>query len=106
MIKKTKRDEIEYRIVSFKRRNNKKGYLEGIEYARKKLKGCGIVISNWIGWDTSFWVKITGLTGQVIILDSGVIEQLSDEIKRLKKTGLVKSPLDRLFVINNPKDIY
>lgn len=96
----------EYRIVSFKRKN-KEGYLEGIEYAKRKMRKDerSILISKWNGWDKSFWIKIKGHSSQVI-LDSGVIEQLAEEIKRIKKRGLKKDVFDKLFLINNPKDIY
>ncbi len=74
----------QYRIIS-KKRNEKKS-LEGIVKAKRKLRKeqSGVSISDWNTWENSFWVKIQTYSNSVII-DSGVIEELAKEIKRLKK---------------------
>ena len=100
---KEKRKSKQYRLVCLK----KNKYLEGIEFAHKKLvtgRNDFIEVSNWSNHINSFWVKISQF-GKEIVIDEGVIIQLADELKRLHEVGLEKSVLDELIVINNPKEI-
>lgn len=73
-----------YRIIDRKRKEKRN--LEGIS----EMKPDGmqpikkVVIKNWNNWDHSFWVNI--IEGEdSIVFDSGVIEELYEEIQKLKK---------------------
>jgi len=99
-----------YRIIDFKNKSNtrnKKGYLSGIQDTTKKSNNY-IEVRNWINWDKSLWVKIN-CDNSSIVLDSGTIIQLADELKRLsnrKERGLKKDSFDKLFVINHKSEFY
>lgn len=73
-----------YRIVP-KSRNEKKN-LSGIApfRAKGKERKAPIQITFWHGWQNSFWVQIKDCNASIIV-DSGVIEELAEEIKKIKK---------------------
>lgn len=99
-----------YKIIRFKdksRATNRKGYLEGIQDTNRKSNNY-IEVRNWINWKKSFWVKINSDNSSVV-LDSGVIMQLAEELKRLsnrKERGLKRDIFDELFVINHKDEFY
>ena len=79
-----KDEEVVYRIVAKKRREHKS--LDGIKITKDLGDGqtTRIGLVRWNNWNTSFRVTIED-NGKQIYLDSGVIEELAEEIRRLKK---------------------
>lgn len=71
-----------YRIVDTKRSEKKN--LEGIvELKPRGRTDRKVTIRNWGNWNNSFWIKFDDY-GDKIIVDSGVIEELYNEIQKLK----------------------
>ena len=74
---------MKFRIIDKKKREKKN--LEGIDpLLRNRGQSNIIEIKNWRNWKYSFWVKITKYGGSVIV-DSGVIEELAEKIRQLRK---------------------
>ena len=71
-----------YRIVPCSRKEKKN--LDRLVPFRAKRKSAPIIITNWQNWEHSLYVKIN-VHGRFVILDSGVIEELAAEIKRIKR---------------------
>jgi len=109
--RKNKEEARWYREVYFKsksRAKTKEGYLEGIQETQRPNQVSNLIeVSRWQNWDKSFWVKIQRFNSYVIV-DSGVIEQLADEIRRLKKAKqpFKRDPLEKLIVINHTQEFY
>ena len=76
--------DYKYLIVDRTRKN--KNNLEGITTLKKDSKAVNrkIIVSKWWNWDTSLWIYIKDKDNS-IILDSGVIEELAEEIKKIKE---------------------
>ena len=72
-----------YRIVQKKRQEKKN--MNGISPFKAKGKTAPIEITNWNSWKSSYWVCLRDYKDQMIILDSGVIEELASAIKRIKQ---------------------
>ena len=74
---------MKYRIIDCKKRNK-----QSLSTITPLLKDTGrsntIEISKWHNWDTSFWIKIIAYENSIIV-DSGVIEKIAEEIKKIKK---------------------
>lgn len=107
--KNKKKIEREYRVVQFKyksRTHKEKGYLSGIQELKKSREKDKIVISNWINHNKSLWINFVDYKGNSQVYDSGVIEQLYDEIQRLKKRRIKRDILDSLIVINHKGEFY
>jgi len=98
--------EEKYRIIQRPKKQSK-GNVEGIIKVKNLLKQTRtIIIKEWNNHKSSFWIRISsetsyrnedfsGITKVInipttIILDSGVIEELAEEIKRLKKDFVKK----------------
>jgi hypothetical protein len=74
----------QYKIVNRPRKDRKN--IEGIENRHQKGRPSKntIDIEEWTDWDSSFWVRIER-SGDYVIVDSGVIEELAEKIKYLRK---------------------
>ena len=81
--------EIKYRVVDKKRREQyAKGKLQGIEkHINGKIGELLITVCHWNDWHGSLWVRIQkrDSSSNEISLDSGVIEELAEELNRIKQ---------------------
>jgi len=67
--------------------NEFKENMEGIARFRAKGKTAPIEITNWADWEHSYWVRlnIRHPNARALIVDSGVIEELADAIRRIRR---------------------
>ena len=69
-----------YKFINNKRMSKRN--LEGIQLAKRRPIDY-VQIANWVNWDSSFWIKIKRCDRSIVV-DSGIIEGIAKEIKKLK----------------------
>jgi hypothetical protein len=98
-----------YRIVMFKNKSRafkENGFLEGIVETKRKSNKLRVEISKWHNHDKSFHINFINEDRKSTIVDSGVIEQLANEIRYRKRNGLDKDIFDDLIIINHKGEYY
>ena len=80
---KKKKEKIFERFFRMKRVKGK-NLEEVVETQHPNLCSDLITVKNWANHKTSFWIKIKW-SDRVVVLDSGIIESLAKELKKLKK---------------------
>ncbi len=75
---------LKYFRIKKRKSSQELNFEEAIETKHPLLCDDLIEVSTWVGHKTSLWVKIHKFDKDMI-LDSGVIETLAEEIKKIKK---------------------
>ncbi len=71
--------------IKKRKRSDEPNFEEVVETKRPYACDDLIEVSTWVGHTTSLWIKIHKFDKDMI-LDSGIIETLADEIRKLKKS--------------------